>query len=63
MAENNKDKFLPHALSVEDVLNEFDSKKEGLTEKQASEKLDQFGKNVIEGKKQKSLFQLALDQI
>ncbi|MFW5823062.1 MAG: cation-translocating P-type ATPase [Tangfeifania sp.] len=63
MAENNKDKFAPHVHSVEDVLNEFDSKKEGLTEKQASEKLDQFGKNIIEGKKQKSLFQLALDQI
>ncbi len=62
MAENNKDKFLPHALSVEEILNEFDSKKEGLTEKQASEKLNRFGRNVIEGKKQKSLLQLALDQ-
>jgi Ca2+-transporting ATPase len=62
MAET-KNQFIPHALSSDDVLKKFDSKKEGLTEKQASEKLDQYGSNVIEGKKQKSLFQLFLDQV
>jgi Ca2+-transporting ATPase len=63
MAGSNKDQFVPHALSVDDVLKEFNSKKEGLTEKQASEKFDQHGSNVIESKKQKSLFRLFLDQV
>lgn len=63
MADNNEDNFSPHALTVEDILNELDSKKEGLRKSQVSEKLNQHGKNIIERKKQKSLFQLALDQI
>jgi Ca2+-transporting ATPase len=63
MANNNNKQFSPHAFSTEDILNDFNLDKNGLSANQVSRQRKKYGDNVIEGKKQKSLWQLALDQV
>ena len=60
---NDKKEIHPHGLTIEETFSELDSRKEGLSEDKAREKQEKYGKNVIEGKKEKSLFRLFLDQV
>ncbi|MFW6310523.1 MAG: cation-translocating P-type ATPase, partial [Prolixibacteraceae bacterium] len=60
---NDKKEIHPHGLTVEETFSEFDTSEEGLSDKQVKEKREKYGKNVIEGKKEKSLFHLFLDQV
>ena len=50
-------------VKAEEVFSAFHSKKEGLTGEQAAERLKKYGPNIIEGKKQSSLFRLLLNQL
>ncbi len=60
MSENNQ---LPYKLPVEKIYSQLNSREGGITSKQAAEKREKYGKNIISGKKQKSLFRLVLDQV
>ncbi len=63
MADNKNEQFFPHALSTEEIQKKYESGKDGLTNEQAERKLNKHGDNVIEGKKQESLFRLFFDQV
>lgn len=61
MAE--KDEIKAHQLAVDEVFSELGSKQEGLSDKEVNKQREKWGANVIEGKEQKSLFRLFLDQV
>jgi len=63
MADNEGKQIIPHAVPVEDIFSEYETDESGLTDEQAAEKLKKYGTNTIEGKKQKSLLRLFIDQI
>ncbi|WP_459129749.1 calcium-translocating P-type ATPase, PMCA-type [Guggenheimella bovis] len=52
-----------HHLSEEQVLKELDARREGLTSKEAEDRLKTYGANELEGKKQESLFKRFLMQM
>ncbi len=58
-----KEEMNPHELSVDEVFSRLGSKKEGLSDEAVKKQREKSGKNVIEGKEQKSLFRLFLDQV
>lgn len=51
-----------HSISSEDVLSRLDTRMHGLTEKEAAERLEKFGKNEIALKKRISLLKIFIDQ-
>ncbi len=61
MAE--KDELIAHQLSIDEVFSKLGSKKEGLSDKEVKKRREESGANVIEGKEQKSLFKLFLEQV
>ncbi|MBN2121815.1 cation-transporting P-type ATPase [Candidatus Micrarchaeota archaeon] len=51
-----------HSISPEEVLSRLNTRMHGLTEKEAAERLEQFGKNEIALKKRISLLKIFIDQ-
>jgi len=51
-----------HSLSTEEILKKFNSNESGLTNKEATKKLEEYGKNIIESGKKVSIFKLFLEQ-
>lgn len=62
MDENNKHTY-PHSLSVDQTWEQYSTSMDGLTSDEVKKKQGEFGPNKLEGKKQKSLFRLFLDQL
>ena len=60
---NKKKQIAWHELTVEDTFSELNTDENGLNHDEAKKRQNEHGKNVIEGKKQKSLFQLFIDQV
>ena len=55
---------MPYRLSAKETISRFETDGEkGLSDQKAKEKLKKHGRNIIEGKKQRSLFMLFLDQV
>lgn len=52
-----------YRTNAEKVFSAFGSSEKGLTEEQAEAAYKKYGPNIIEGKKQSSLFRLLLDQL
>ncbi len=58
-----KNKITPHKLKIEELIQHFDvDVNQGLSDKEASKRLNKYGKNVLKEKKQKSLLQLIIEQ-
>ncbi len=53
----------PHTFSTKEAFQEFKTHEEGLSDDQAVARLQEYGRNIIEQKKQKSLFRLFIDQV
>ncbi len=51
-----------HLHDIEDVLNAFNTSRDGLDQEDASKRLEQTGPNVIKQAKKRSLFMMFLDQ-
>ncbi|MFW5819914.1 MAG: cation-translocating P-type ATPase [Bacteroidota bacterium] len=62
MNGNNKQNH-PYTLSIEDCLKAFNTSKDGLDQEEVKKRIEEYGPNRIEKKKEKSLFRLFLDQL
>ncbi|MDR4507599.1 MAG: calcium-translocating P-type ATPase, SERCA-type [Candidatus Brocadiaceae bacterium] len=51
-----------HSLSVSDTIKTMETSEKGLTEKEARQRLEKYGKNELETRKQVSPFQIAIGQ-
>lgn len=61
MSENEG--IIAHQLKAEEVFTKLGSKEEGLSDAEVKKQREKAGANVIEGKEQKSLFSLFLEQV
>ena len=52
-----------YSKNIEEVLESVGSSKHGLSEKEANERLEQYGQNVLKQKKKISLLQMILTQL
>ncbi len=52
-----------HAMPIEEVLKELDTTEEGLTDKEAEERLKKYGYNELRGKKIRTVFELVWEEI
>ena len=53
----------PYLLSKEELLNEFQTTKQGLTSAQAKESFEKFGANALSEKKGKSIFRKVIESL
>lgn len=60
---NKMNKLSPHCLNIEEVAGKFDTDiKNGLSANIAAKRLKEYGHNKLEEKKEKSIWQLLIDQ-
>ena len=52
-----------HSKNTEEVLRQFNTTKEGLTDKEAKERLKQYGYNELTQKKQKPILIMLKEQL
>ncbi len=52
-----------HAMPIEEVLKELDTTEEGLTDKEAEERLKKYGYNELREKKIRTVFELVWEEI
>jgi len=53
----------PYTLTTNEVFDEYNSQKEGLSDSDVKERKKEYGLNKLTSKKQKSVFQLFIDQV
>ena len=46
-----------HSMPIEEILKELDTTEEGLTDKEAEERLKKYGYNELRGKKIRTIFE------
>lgn len=51
-----------HAVNIESIFRELDTKKEGLTQQQAEQRLSEYGTNELKGKKKVSPYRIIIRQ-
>jgi len=59
----NSNEIFPHELSVEETREKYNTRENGLKDNEVEKRWEEYGKNVIEGKKGKSLLRLFFDQV
>lgn len=52
-----------HSMPIEEVLQELDTTEDGLTDKEAEERLKKYGYNELRGKKIRTIFELVWEEI
>lgn len=62
IARKEQEKFLPHALKIEELFARLKSKNSGLTSQEAERRLLKYGANKIEEEKKESPFKIFLSQ-
>lgn len=63
MSNNNENKVPYHSLGAEDTLKELNSTKEGLSDKDALERLDKYGANELKKAPKKSILEMLKEQL
>jgi len=53
----------PYTLTINEVFDQFNSQQEGLSDNDVKERRKEYGPNKLTSKKQKSVFQLFIDQV
>lgn len=63
MSNNNDNKVPYHSLGVEDTLSKLDTTKEGLSDREALDRLNKYGANELKKAPRKSIFEMLKEQL
>lgn len=63
LEENHKENKDYYSISIDEVLKEFDTSREGLSDKEAEKRLKENGYNELRNKKPKTVFELVWKEL
>ena len=63
MSNNNENKVFYHSLGVEDMLKSLNTTTEGLSDKEALDRLNKYGANELKKAPKKSIFEMLKEQL